>query len=56
LALEEPNNGENAIQVNGIDVLISDEVKNFAESVKVDYVSDLGQEGFSIGVEGQKCC
>jgi len=56
LALEEPNGNEAATPINGIDVLISDEVKNLTENSTVDYLNGPDREGFTIGTTGQSCC
>ncbi len=56
LALEEPNGNEVATPINGIDVLISDEVKSLTENSTVDYLNGPNKEGFTIGVAGQSCC
>ena len=57
LALDEPNENEDTIQVNGIDVLISDEVKPTANVNKIDYIKSPHGEGFIIAPKsGQSCC
>jgi len=57
LALDEPKGNEETTEVNGIDVLISDEVKPFADGNTVDYVKSPGGEGFIIAPEnGCTCC
>ena len=48
LALDEPNNNELPIQVNGLDVLISDKVKGFADGSLIDYINSPVGEGFTI--------
>ena len=48
LALDEPNENEEITQVNGIDVLISDEVKIFTDGNTIDYVNSSDGEGFVI--------
>ena len=56
LALDEPNENEDTIQVNGIDVLISDEVKPTANVNKLDYIKSPHGEGFVITPKsGQSC-
>jgi len=48
---------ENTVQVNGINILISDEVKPIASVKKVDYVKSSYGEGFVIAPKsGQPCC
>ena len=48
LALDEPKENENTVNVNGIDVLIAEEVKPTASSNKIDYVKSPEGEGFII--------
>ena len=48
LALDEPNENEETTQINGIDVLISDAVKAFADRNTIDYVNSPDGEGFII--------
>jgi len=48
LALDEPNENEDTTQVNGIDVLISNSVKGFADRNAIDYVNLPDGEGFVI--------
>jgi hypothetical protein len=47
LALDEPYGDEKPTQVNGLDFLISDEVKMFADRSSLDYMSSP-YEGFII--------
>jgi hypothetical protein len=47
LALDEPYGDEKPTQVNGLDFLISDEVKMFADKSSLDYMSSP-REGFII--------
>ena len=47
LALDEPNGDEKPTQVNGLDFLIGDEVKMFADRSSLDYMSSP-YEGFII--------
>ena len=57
LALDEPNENEDTIHVNGIDVLISDDVKPAASANKIDYMKSPQGEGFIIVPKsGQSCC
>ena len=48
LALDELNENEDTIQVNGIDLLISDDVKPAASANKIDYIKSPQGEGFII--------
>ena len=62
LALDEPNEKEDTIQVNGIDLLISDDVKPAASANKIDYIESPEGEGFVIALKsgesgcGESCC
>ena len=57
LALDEPKENEDTINVNGIDVLIADEVKFTASANKIDYIESPLGEGFIITPKsGQSCC
>ena len=56
MALDEPNANEVATLVNGIDVLISDEVKGLAERSTIDYITEPYQQGFTIGLARNTCC
>lgn len=55
MALDEPNGNEAPIQVNGLDVLISEKVKTFADGSLVDYVSSPIGEGFTIRNGNSSC-
>ena len=56
LTLDEPKKNEIAFLVNGINVLIDDNVKTYVEGNTVDYV-DYGYGGsFSIAAPGQHQC
>ena len=57
LALDEPTENEQTIPVNGVDVLIADEVKPFASGNVVDYIESSEGKGFIVRSEsGQSCC
>jgi len=56
LALDEPNENENTIQINGIDVLISDAIKAFADRNTIDYVNLPDREGFTLAPAGYTYC
>ena len=61
LALDELKENEETTQVNGIDVLISDEVKPYSDGNMIDYIQSTDGEGFVInnpeqtGCEGCSC-
>jgi Fe-S cluster assembly iron-binding protein IscA len=54
LALDEPNENELPVEVNGIDVLIADMARPFVEDATVDYVKDEYREGFVV-TTGDSC-
>lgn len=57
MALDEPEEGETSINVNGIDVLVSDPVKELVEDTVIDYVWEHNNEGFVMtGKEGCGDC
>jgi Fe-S cluster assembly iron-binding protein IscA len=56
LALDEPDENEDVIQVNGIGVLISDAVKPFADTNTIDYVNSPYGAGFTIAPAGGTYC
>jgi Fe-S cluster assembly iron-binding protein IscA len=56
LALDEPDENEGTMQINGIDVLVSDAVKLFADGNTIDYVNSPYGEGFTIAPAGQAYC
>jgi len=48
LALDEPKANEKPVHVNGIDVLVEDEVGLLVDGATIDYVSQPWDEGFVI--------
>jgi Fe-S cluster assembly iron-binding protein IscA len=48
MALDEPEENEKPVQVNGIDVLVADFARPFVDSVTVDYIYEPHGEGFVI--------
>lgn len=48
MALDEPKENEGTTQVNGIDLLISNEAKLTANMNKIDYIQSPYGEGFII--------
>ena len=56
LALDELKENEETIQVNGIDLLMSDEIKPYSEGNTIDYIQSTDEEGFVIGKPGQTGC
>jgi hypothetical protein len=54
LALDEPSGDEKPIQVNGLDFLIADEVKMFADRSSLDYMTSP-YEGFIIRPGHSSC-
>ena len=57
MALDEPEENEQPVQINGLDVLISDAVKPFTDGNTLNYVKYADGEGFVITPEsGSSCC
>ena len=56
LTLDELKENEETTQVNGIDVLISDEVKSYSDENTIDYIQSTDGEGFVIDKPGQTGC
>jgi Fe-S cluster assembly iron-binding protein IscA len=56
MALDEPKDGEVASQVNGVNVLIADEVKGYADNRTIDYVNEPYREGFTIDASEPAGC
>ena len=56
LALDELKENEHPIQVNSIDLLVSDNVKPYTDGNTIDYIQSMDGEGFVIGKPGQTGC
>ncbi len=56
MALDEPEQGEQPVEINGIDVLIADMVRPFTEGNTLDYVRNPDGEGFVLAPEGGYSC
>lgn len=56
LALDEPEENEQTIEADGLDILISDDVKPYATGNVLDWVTALGGEGFILQPESGQCC
>ena len=56
LALDELKENEETTQVNGIEVLISDEVKPYSDGKTIDYIQSAQGEVFVIGKAGETGC
>ena len=52
MALDEPEENEKPLTINGIDVLIADFARPFVEGMVVDYVTDPYGEGFVVNGGG----
>jgi Fe-S cluster assembly iron-binding protein IscA len=55
MALDEPEENEKPVQINGLDVLIADFVRPFTDGNKLDYVKNPDGEGF-VMESGSSCC
>jgi len=56
LALDELKENENTVQVNSIYLLMSENVKPYAEGNTIDYIQSTEGEGFVISKPGQTGC
>ncbi len=56
MTLDEPQADETITSINGIDVIISEEIKRYVERTTIDYVSGPYREGFIISVGGRAGC
>ena len=55
LALDELEENEKPVQVNGIDVLVKDFVRPFLEGKSIDYINQPDSEGFIITGSAASC-
>ena len=55
MALDEPEDQEQPVNVNGIDVLIADFARPFVDGKTIDYVKQPQGEGFIISGAGGNC-
>lgn len=55
MALDEPEGSEIPIQVNGLDVLVSEKIKGFVDGSIVDYIRSPEREGFTISTGNSSC-
>ncbi len=56
LVLDELKENEETTQLNGIDLLISDEVKSYSDGNTINYIQSTDGEGFVIDKPGQTGC
>jgi Fe-S cluster assembly iron-binding protein IscA len=55
MVLDEPEENEQPVNVNGIEVLIADYAKPFVNGTTIDYVKQRFKEGFVITGSGDTC-
>jgi len=55
MALDEPEENEQPVHVNGINILIADYVRPFFDGATIDYVKQFDSEGFIITGLGGSC-
>jgi Fe-S cluster assembly iron-binding protein IscA len=55
MALDEPEENEQPVEVNGVGVLVADFARPFVEGTVVDYVKQPYGEGFVITGAGGAC-
>jgi Fe-S cluster assembly iron-binding protein IscA len=56
LVLDEPRENEASIPVNGIDVLIDEDIKAYADRTTIDYLKTPYGEGFAVDLAGGSGC
>ena len=55
MALDEPEKDEKPIQVNGVDVLVSEDIRLYVDDTTIDYVVNGLREGFILDGPGRAC-
>jgi Fe-S cluster assembly iron-binding protein IscA len=55
MALDEPEDNEQPVDVNGIGVLVQDPARAFVDNMVIDYVTEPHGEGFVIHGAGGNC-
>lgn len=55
MALDEPKENEQPVNVNGINVLVEDEAMPLVEDTTIDYINHPDGEGFII-TGSKECC
>lgn len=55
MVLDEPEENEQPVNVNGIEVLIADYAKPFVNGTTIDYVKQRFKKGFVITGSGDTC-
>lgn len=56
VALDEPREEEQTVPADGLDILVSDEVKPYASGNILDWVQAFGGEGFVLQPESGSTC
>ncbi len=56
MALDEPKKEEKTVRVDNFDILIEEQVKQYATDQVLDYVSSRYGEGFVLKRAGADCC
>ncbi len=56
MALDEPKENEQPIQVNGIDLLVNSDAQPYTSGNILDYIQSSEGEGFIIQPESGQCC
>jgi hypothetical protein len=55
LALDEPETNEKPVSVNGIDILVEEQLKGFADITFVDFISSPYGETFTVDTGLGEC-
>lgn len=56
VALDEPSEEEQTVPADGLEILVSDEVKPYVPGNVLDWVQAFGGEGFVLAPESGSCC
>jgi Fe-S cluster assembly iron-binding protein IscA len=57
LALDEPTEQDNQMELNGVNLLAEKSLTSFLDGQVIDYVTSGGNEGFVVGPDmGSSCC
>ena len=55
MALDEPKDNEQPVNVNGIDILVEDFARPIVDGTKIDYIENPDGKGFVVTRDGEDC-
>jgi Fe-S cluster assembly iron-binding protein IscA len=55
VALDEPKKDEKPVDIDGVQLLISDVIRPFVDGAKIDYGRSLFSKGFTVSSSGLPC-